>query len=326
MTKVTKTPPKPAMSRRGVIAGLAGVGSSLATAPAWAFSLDFGDKGISLDVVNIFNSASNLFEGYNLDEEDETRIGNTLYGKLVDRSGGAYPNRKVQAAMERFADPLIRTSTRKGFSWEITVINDNRVNAWALPGGKLAVNKGVLRYVDDESALAAVIAHEIGHVELSHGLKQLKSEKFNDSLTDAAKAAITRGDGVASLIMTDKLMDKLAEPIHKMVTSGYARNLEDDADMHILDVFARTGHDPARAADLFKVLLQITPENQEWSTSLFNSHPETKERIEAIEERAVGMAPASSGVPVAGYSEMKRSFPTRRNFRRKVAEAGARQG
>ena len=275
--------------------------------------------GFNLNLNKLLSSVENLFESFSLSEEDEIKIGETLYPKLIDKSGGAYANRRIQGDMDRFAAPLMATSGRDNLSWEITVINDNRVNAWALPGGKLAVNKGLLRYVNDESELAAVICHEIGHVEMSHGLKHLKSEKFTSGLTDAASAALTaEGSSMGEQILTDKLIEKLEGPIHQLVTSGYSRDSEREADAHILTVFEKTGHDPAKAANLFKVLLEITPEETEETTSLYSNHPDTRERIAAIEEQAAGRTASSATPPADGFKDLKRSFPTRRKFRRKA--------
>jgi predicted Zn-dependent protease len=313
------------ISRRSLVAGLGGAGLAVLSAPALAqFSLKFGGSddsggGFKLDLGKLFSSAQNLFESFDLSEEDELKIGEQLYPKLIDRSGGRYANRRIQADMDRFAEPLFRTSARTNLSWEISVINDNRVNAWALPGGKLGINKGLLRYVNDESELAAVLAHEIGHVHLSHGLKHLKSKKFTTGLTEAASAALSSEiDSMADQIVTDKLIEKLEGPIHKMATSGYARDSEREADAHILTVFEQTGHDPAKAANLFKVLLEITPEDSEETTSLFSSHPDTRERIDAIELKAADMSSPSSPPPAEGFADMKRSFPTRKKFRRRA--------
>jgi predicted Zn-dependent protease len=311
-------------ARRSVVAGLGAFGLAALASPALAqFSIKLGGGkeggGFNLNLGGLFDGAKNLFAGHDLDEDDEIRIGEKLYPKLIDRSGGAYGNRRVQAAMDRFAEPLIKTSKRSRFNWQITVLNNNKLNAWALPGGKLAVNKGILRYTDDDSELAAVIAHEIGHAELSHGLEQLKSKKFSDSLSDATRVAISsQMDGLASSLITDKVMEKLEEPIHRMVTGGYSRDLERAADLHILDVFAQTGHDPAKAASIYKVLLEVTPKDSEETTSLFATHPDTEERVAAIEARAAEMS-RPAGAPAAdGFSDMKRSFPTRKKFRRRA--------
>jgi predicted Zn-dependent protease len=96
-------------------------------------------------------TATSLAETQSLGEKDEIQIGNTLYGRIVDSQGGYYRNAAVQAEMERFAAPLIATVQRQHLPWEIVVLDNNEVNAWALPGVKLGVDKGLLRYCASET-------------------------------------------------------------------------------------------------------------------------------------------------------------------------------
>ena len=311
--------------RRRIVAGLSGVAASAVAAPALAqFRFGFGGSdndsgsGLNLDLGRILQGAQDLFEGLSLGEDDEIRIGNELFGRLVDKSGGAYSNAKAQAGLRRFADPLIATSGRNKLPWEVVLINDNTLNAWALPGGKIAVNKGVLRYAADEAELAAVLSHEIGHAELSHGIKQMRSKSFNKGLTALGREAITAEMGGSDAYMTDKLIDALEDPLFDMVTSGYSRGAEREADQHILTVFGRTGHDPSRAANFFKTMLQVTPRETEATNSLFSTHPDTQERIEKIEATASGMPAPTSPPPTDGFAAAKKSFPTRRRFRKRA--------
>lgn len=168
-----------ALSRRAVLGGAL----ALTATPALAqFSLPFG-KGGGLDLGRMFSGVQNLFQGMNLGEEDEIRMGNAYFDNFVARSGGPYRNRMAQSAIAQFADPILRTTTRPQLPWQFVLLNDDTVNAWALPGGKLGINKGLVRYCDDPSELAAVIAHEVGHAELSHALAQMRSEAFTKGLT-----------------------------------------------------------------------------------------------------------------------------------------------
>ena len=248
-----------AATRRRVVAGLTGVAAAVATGPALAqFSFTFGgssddpSSGTTIDLGKIFEGGKALFEGMSLGEEDEINIGNQLYGKMIDRNGGAYANRKVQSSMQRFAEDLLKTSERPDLPWEITVINDNTVNAWVLPGGKIAVNKGLLRYAADESELAAVICHEIGHGELSHGLGQMKTERFKTAFATLGKEALMSQLSGSDAVLTDTLIGHLEGPLSEMLLTGYSRGSEEEADQHILKVFEETGHDPAKAANFYK--------------------------------------------------------------------------
>lgn len=298
--------------RRRVLAGIAGA-ATVAIAGGAAAQLDF--RGI--DIGGIFSAAQSLFEGFSLGEEDEIKIGVGLYPRMMESFGGAYRNAAVQSAIKRFAEPLIGTTKRGNLPWEIVVLNDDTVNAWALPGGKLAVNKGLLRYTATDAELAAVIGHEIGHIEKAHALAEMKTGKFTEFVGKSGAQAI-RGnlDSGGSSVVNDMVLDMLSQAISRMVTTGYSRAAELEADAHLLEVFDSVGYDPKQAGNFYRTLLQLIPEDAEGSTSLFSTHPETRERAERLdtlaEERTKPKFPAAS----RGFAELKAVFPTRRHFRR----------
>lgn len=105
------------------------------------------------------------------DDVAEMQFGQAQIGALIAACGGPYPNRRAQAALTRFAQPLFRAS-RRPFTWEITLADSLEVLAAALPGGKLVLTRGLLSYIPHPWELAAVIAHEMGHAELSHALNE----------------------------------------------------------------------------------------------------------------------------------------------------------
>ncbi len=301
--------------RRRVLAGLAGTAASMAvTSPARAqFDLNIG----GIDVGGIFSAAKSLFEGITLDEEDEIRIGVGLYPRMIAGFGGAYKNSKVQSAIQSFAAPLIRTTARPNLPWEIVVLDDDTVNAWALPGGKLAVNKGLIRYVASDHELAAVIAHEIGHVEKSHALEEMRSGKFSSFVTEAGVAAInTQAESGADTFMNDMVLNALSSAIIRLVTSGYSRGAELEADAHLLKIFDLAGYDPKQASGFYLTLLELIPPDAEGSTSLFASHPETLERVDKLNELAADLPSPPFKAASRGYADLRRVFPTRKYFRR----------
>ncbi len=311
--------PQAAMAtRRRVVAGLAGVAATAIAAPALAqfsFSFGGGGSGQSSPPTIDLNKLFDMFGAVTLGEKDEILLGNQLYGKLIDRNGGTYANRRVQSATRRFAEDLLKTTKRPNLPWEIAVVDDNTINAWALPGGKIAVNKGLLRYVADEAELAAVISHEVGHAELAHGLGMMKTERFSAGFTEVAKGALAAGLKNSGGL-DNSLINMMGGVIGNMVQTGYSREYEDAADRHILNVFKETGHDPAKAASFFKTLLQVTPPDSEGTTSLFSTHPGTKERIHNIESAARGMASPAAAPHAQEFAAIKHTFPTRARFRR----------
>ncbi len=304
------------MDRRRLMFTLVGTAATGVLASACQVSVG----GQTIDVGAVASSAQSLFEGMSLGEEDEIRMGNQLYGQVIDKQGGRYRNRKAQSALELFAEPVIKSGKRTNLPWEVTLIDDNSVNAWVLPGGKMGINKGLLRYVANEDELAAVIAHEAGHVERAHVINEMRTRKFTEALTEAAPAF---GGSTRSKVLTAAAINLMGPVLQDLIVSGYSRSNELEADANILTAFAVTGHDPKKAPDFFHTLLELIPPPKageaEITTSLFSTHPGTQERIDALVKAAADIGPSGAKPGNSGFVDLRRSFPLRRYYLRNPA-------
>jgi len=265
---------------------------------------------ISIDL----NKLARTAKAATIGEKDELAMGAQLYGPSIDAMGGAYANRAVQAAVRRVAEPLLRTSARTAFGWEVTVIDANEVNAWALPGGKIGINKGLLRYVDNEDELAAVIAHEMGHAEFSHAIKEMRSKALTGMALDTAGQAATARADADSRQVVGLGLQGVNFAVLSLAASGYSRDNEREADRNIATVFGKTGHSVAVGAGFYRTLLEIVPPQTRGRTSLFAGHPQTRERIAEL----TAGTPAAPPQPRKGpaFTEIKQTFPTRKVYRR----------
>ena len=300
---------------------LAGAGTSLA---ALALGGCQTVQNYANDPMGAANTIGGLFASDNkAGSVDEAALGQGLYPRLVAQSGGAYSNARVQSAVRSFAEPLFRVSKR-GFRWEITVLDDNSPNAWSLPGGKLGINKGMLRYAASESELAAVIAHEMGHAELGHQVQELDDKGFADRLSaffkDVAQTEINAQVSGLSEV-TGPALDAITPGMSRLITSGYSRGHEREADGYILTVFRATGYDPRQASAIFKTLDSLVPPGEDKTTSLFSTHPGTRTRIELIDEAAARLPAGGGSAGSADFATIKAVFPTRRYYLRNPAEA-----
>ncbi|MDA8978789.1 M48 family metalloprotease, partial [bacterium] len=104
-----------------------------------------------------------------ISERQEISLGENNYGPSRQSQGGDYYlDSELQAYITSVGRRLAAQSDRPDLPYEFVVLNNSVPNAWALPGGKIAINRGLLEYLDDESQLAAVLAHEIVHAAARH--------------------------------------------------------------------------------------------------------------------------------------------------------------
>ena len=288
-----------ALAAGGLLAGCSGAGNLAGMTPS-----------------SLITTAQSVVATQSLGEKEEIQIGNALYGRIVDSQGGYYRNADVQAEMERFAAPLIATARRQHLPWEIVVLDNNEVNAWALPGGKIGVDKGLLRYCASESDLVTVIGHEVGHADLGHGIAEIRTQRFTQMLTNQGGELLQAQLSGPTSELSGPLLDALKGPVEQMVTSGYSRQAEREADQNVLKVYQLAGYDPHQASHFFHTMLEIMPKNTTATTSLFSTYPGTVERIEAIDASAASLPVPGGVVQSVDFTAMKVVFPTREYYRR----------
>jgi predicted Zn-dependent protease len=313
--------------RRGLLTGAVAMGA-LAATPAFAQFPNLGGMGAMGGmggagmgkIGDLMGQVVNVIQSMNFTEADEITMGDTYYDRFVDQGGGAYNCHAAQSALRQFAQPLIATSKRPNLPWQIILLDDETVNAWALPGGKIAVNKGLIRYTATPEELGAVISHEIGHAELSHGVAQIKNKKFISGMGGIAKKQVvdhvTQKAGAMGGFLTNEVLTAFEGPIYDMITSGYSQDLEYAADGHIVGVFDTVGLDNSRATNFYNTMLRLVPPGTKATTSLYATHPGTKDRIKRLQKLiAADKAQAAAKSTYPGWAELKRSFPTRTYFR-----------
>lgn len=252
---------------------------------------------------------------------EERQMGEALYAPTVEQAGGVYRNPRVQQAMLEFCIPLFANSPRTEFAWEVTVLDDNAVNAWALPGGKIGVNKGLLRYVANEAELTAVLAHEMTHVEKSHAVRELEDAERTKAFTEIGKSfgagLIDSHTGMVGSVagqtgLTDKVLGELQAPLVGLITSGYSRTNENEADQGIVAMFRREGYAGRNAYSFFETLLAIIPPDSVATTSLYSKHPDTKARIDRLRAASAALPPSTTHAASDAFAQLKRTFPTRK--------------
>ncbi len=206
-------------------------------------------------------------------EQQELAIGAKNYGPYRQAQGGDYvADPKLVAYVQRVGARLAAVADRK-LPYEFHVLNDDTPNAWALPGGKIAVNRGLPVELDDEAQLAAVLAHEIVHAAAGHSAQSMQRGVFLQGALVAAGVALGDSDYHQLGMLGGALGASL-------VRSRYSREAETEADTYGMRYMVRAGYDPASAVDLQQMFLKLSKDKRsDWLSGLFASHPPSAERV-----------------------------------------------
>jgi len=210
--------------------------------------------------------------------------------RILAAYGGAYSDPRLQAKVEQLVDRLVAASDRGDLHYKVTILDSPTVNAFALPGGALYVTRGLLALANDESELASVIGHEIGHVIARHA--ELREREIRDEQL---------GDRVFTDLVNDRQAGALALARSKLKLAGFSQKQELQADAIGIGITAHAGLDPYGAAR-FLASLQRDSElrrraagaGKRAAPDFLASHPTTPERIaEALATARQYKAPAT---------------------------------
>ena len=162
-----------------------------------------------------------------------------------------------------------------GGQWEVTVFEDDQVNAFALPGGKIGVYSGLLDVAQTDDQLAAVIGHEVGHVLADHGNERI-SQQYATQGGLSVISAFLGGQGGAG---SDAIMSALGVGAQVGILLPFSRAQESEADTIGLELMARAGFDPRQAVTLWQ---NMSKQNGNSPAEFLSTHPANESRIQNL--------------------------------------------
>jgi len=216
-------------------------------------------------------------------ENQEISLGTKNYGPSRQMQGGDYTvNPELSRYVNEVGQKLAAVSDRQ-LPYEFTVLNNSTPNAWALPGGKIAVNRGLLLELNSEAELAAVLGHEIVHAAARHGAQQMERGLLLQGALIATGIAVQGND-------YGKLVVGGAQVAAGLIHTKYGRDDELEADYYGMQYMARAGYDPMAAVKLQETFVRLNEkQSYNWLAGLFASHPPSLERVEANRATAASL-------------------------------------
>ena len=207
-------------------------------------------------------------------EEWEINTGQQQYLPMRQSQGGDYVvDPKVEAYVKEVGQRLAAVSDRK-LPYEFNVLNNSVPNAWALPGGKISINRGLLTELKSEAELAAVLGHEIVHAAAKHGAQGMQRGMLLQGAVVGASIA-TQGEEYANLAQMGATLGA------QLVNTKYGRDAERESDHYGMQYMSRAGYSPLGAVELQRTFVKMSEgKQQSWLDGMFSSHPASQERVE----------------------------------------------
>jgi predicted Zn-dependent protease len=211
-------------------------------------------------------------------QEQDIATGAQHYQPSQQSQGGQYVvDPQLTTYVNQVGKKLAAVSDNPNLPYEFVVLNNDVPNAWALPGGKMAINRGLLVELKDESQLAAVLGHEIVHAAARHSAsQQSKGVLVNAGVMLAGVAAMSQDSQYGALAVGAMGVGANAW------MSKYSRDHELEADRYGVDYMIKAGYDPMGAVELQETFVKLSEGSQaSWLDGLFASHPPSRERVAA---------------------------------------------
>lgn len=213
--------------------------------------------------------------------EQEYYIGRSVGAVIVNRYK-PYPNAQANGYLNLLGQTLAQASDRPETfgGYHFLILDSDEINAFAAPGGLIFVSRGMLRCCKSEDAVAAVLAHEIGHIQLRHGIQSIEKSRQTQALTIlAAEGAKTFG-GKALSDLTKTFEGSINDITSTLINSGYSRGFEQEADASAVRILSRVGYNPnALVAMLREMEGRLKPGGLDFA----KTHPSPGSRINDIE-------------------------------------------
>jgi predicted Zn-dependent protease len=235
---------------------------------------------------------------------DEPTPSKALYNTFTDEEEMAMGRKaaeETEKQMPILDSPLLATyvngvgqkvaqaSRRPQLQYFFKIVNTDSVNAFSLPGGYVYVNRGLLDFVQSESELAGVLAHEVGHVVAYHSMDDVARRALVDRMIYEGKKA-----GLLNDQQVSDMLERYGGPVLLFVDRKFNREEESEADMLGLYNAIRAGYDPQGMVAMLARLSNFTG-NPTLAEALLMNHPLPGERVQALREE-LKQHPAPAGL------------------------------
>lgn len=211
-------------------------------------------------------------------EAEMTQLGAQAYQDTLSKEKRSTDPVAI-AMLERVGKRLAATAPNRGFHYEFTLLDSPTINAFCLPGGKVAVYTGILAYCQNEAGLAAVLGHEIAHAIANHGGERMTQ----GVLVDGAQTALgvyLESKGLSATTQTLSLAAfGLASQVGALLP--FSRKHESEADYLGLMYMAKAGYDPAEAVQFWQRFAALGSGGPAW----LGTHPPSEARAQALKDK-----------------------------------------
>jgi len=215
--------------------------------------------------------------------EQEYFIGRAV-GAVVLSKYKVYANGQLNEYLNILGQTLAAASDKPAIfgGYHFLVLDSNDINAFATPGGHIFVTRGLIRCCQSEDALAAILAHEIGHIQLRHGMQSIEKARTTEALTIIATEGAKNLGSSEVAQLTNTFSGVISDITNSLINNGYSRSFEYQADQASVALVKRIGYNPEGLIDVLKVMGKNIKKG---GLDFAKTHPASNDRIKEIQSK-----------------------------------------
>ena len=271
--------------------------------------INWDTSGLSESDAALVNSIKSSVESIEkaaetISPEDEYNIGRAVAASIATTYTIDQKNPAMSAYLNKICKTLVMNSEKPYLykDYCVAIMDTDEINAMATPGGHIFVSRGIIKNCDSEDALAAILAHEISHIQLGHSVKAIKASRVRAATTDTAKAGVITSLTVANasnkdestklseeemkdlLNTVDTLSSASNEVVKTLVNTGFSKEQEFEADSLAVSIMNDAGYDSYAILDILGQI-QKSKSNSGWGAT----HPSAADRIKNVSKDLAGI-------------------------------------
>ncbi len=229
---------------------------------------------------------------FQVSTSEEISLGQQTFPRALQQMGGEYDDPQLADYVRQVGEKLARISQRPDLPYQFKVVNDSTPNAFALPGGFIAISRGLLAALENEAQLASVLGHELGHVTARHSVQAMQ----RGSLLGLGMAVLGGGAGQGGYGVVAQQAGQLAAGL---LENTYSREQERESDRLGVDYLVLAGYNPQGAVQLQEYFYRKVEQGAEpmWLAGLFRTHPFSKERMLDLQQYVAERYAPTAGDP-----------------------------
>ncbi len=241
----------------------------------------FSDETVKKSLNKTAESMENAFE--DITPEEEYYIGRAVAAKILSKYK-VYESDEAQSYLNKVLHSLTVFSERPILfrDYSVVILDSDELNAFATSGGHIMVTRGLVKCCDSEDALAAVLAHEVGHVLLEHSAKAIKKSRIGGAFAQAGGTAVVAANSgsAESVAQAAAMTEEIDSAISELLEKGYSKQQELSADTKALELLYGAGYNPHAMDSVLKALKEKSSASD--ASGFGKTHPTPDVRLKNV--------------------------------------------